>query len=137
MDLAGGGRFVPGDDHSFLTMYDGERAGGFVVADYTGNAMQMHVGSVSKRWLSRTLIWLAFDYPFRQIGCGKVLSPVRSDNLAAFKLTRRLGALFETRISDVYAPGVDMLVLSMTREACPWLTPPRVATWKAGVGIDG
>jgi len=132
MQLAGGGRFVTGDDHCFLTTWLGERAGGFVACEYTGNAMMMHMGSINPRWLTRTLLWMAFDYPFRQLGVGKVIAPIRADNLAAFKLVRRLGADFETRIRDVYAPDVDMLMLTMTRERCPWLIPPRVATWRVG-----
>lgn len=137
LDRAGGGRFRDGDDHVFLTVLRGARAGGFVLNEYTGNAMMMHMGAINPRWLNRTILWLAFDYPFSQLGVGKVMAPIRSDNLAAFNVARRLGADFEARIRDVYAPDVDMLMMTMTRERCAWLTTPKTATWKTGAHAHG
>jgi RimJ/RimL family protein N-acetyltransferase len=62
-----------------------------------------------------------FHYAFVQLGCLKVLAPVRSDNHAAIAIDLRAGWHLETVIRDIYAPGVDMLVLTMTKENCPWL----------------
>lgn len=115
------GTFTPGMDHSFTTHIDGEIIGGFVVSAYAGNSMAAHMAGDNPRWFSRELAWLVCDYVFNQVGCHKMIAGVRSDNRKAIAMDMRGGWQFETVIKDLFAPGIDMVVLGMTRDTCPWL----------------
>jgi hypothetical protein len=121
MDRCGRGVFNPSHDHSF-TSHDGDQIlGGFVLCHYLGNSMMAHMACEDKRWLSKDLLWLPCHYAFVQLGCGKVLGPMRSDNHRAISIALRAGWTLETVIRDVYAPGVDMMLLVMTKDTCRWL----------------
>jgi RimJ/RimL family protein N-acetyltransferase len=115
-----GGYFREGVNHSFSTHRDGDILGGFALVGYTGAAMTMHMASRDKRWFSRDLAALAFGYGFHQLGCRKLLAPVKSTNHALVALVRRGGWKFDAVLRDVY-PDADMIVFSMTRNECPWL----------------
>lgn len=128
------GRFDSAVDHSFSS-HDGSGAvlGGFVLCQYLGHSMTIHMAGDDAQWCSRELLWLPFHYAFTQLGCGKMLAPVRSDNYDALSMDLRAGWELETVIHDVYAPGVHMMVLSMVKATCPWLdyTPKQ---WRVGAG---
>jgi hypothetical protein len=116
------GTFTPGMDHSFSNHHDqGNILGGIVVGAYFGNSMVAHMAGDNSRWFTRELAWLAFDYCFNQVGCHKMIAGIRSDNHKAIAIDMRGGWQFETVIKDLYEPGVDMVVLAMTRDTCPWL----------------
>jgi hypothetical protein len=125
------GVFSPGYDHSFLALIDGARAGGFALCAYLGNSMTVHMAGDHPRWCSRDLLWMVFDYPFNQLGVGKLLAPVSSALPVALDLDTRAGWEVEATIRDVYAPGVDMIVLGMTRARCRWLAL-RPSGWQPG-----
>lgn len=114
------GYFREGWDHAFSS-HDGDRIlGGFALVGYLGDSMTIHMGSDDPRWCSRELLWLAFDYAFNQVGCRKLLAPVRSDDHKVIALNLRAGWQIEAVIRDVF-PGAHMFVLGMTRGTCPWL----------------
>jgi RimJ/RimL family protein N-acetyltransferase len=118
------GVFRPGMDHSFSshdTDKDNKILGGFVLNQYLGASMSVHMAGDDKHWCNRELLWLVFDYAFNQLGCTKMLAPVQSDNYAAISQDLRAGWHLETVIRDVYAPGIHMMVLAMAKDDCPWL----------------
>ena len=116
------GVFTPGMDHSFSSHdTQGNILGGIVVCAYFGRSMAAHMAGDDKRWFTRELAWLAFDYAFNQAGCHKMIAGIRSDNHKAIAIDMRGGWQFETVIKDLYEPGVDMVVLGMTRDTCKWL----------------
>lgn len=126
------GFFTPGWDHSFSShREDGSIRGGFALCTYLGNSMTMHMAGDDPGWCSRDLLWMAFDYPFNQLGVGKLIAPVRSDNYMALALDLRAGWCMETVVRDVYAPGVHLMVLTMIRDTCPWLAI-RPHGWHSG-----
>lgn len=108
-------------DHSFTTHRDGQILGGIVLADYLGNSWSTHMAGEDPHWCSRELLWLVFDYAFNQCGCHKMVTGVRSDNHKALSVDLRGGWKLETAITDLFAPGVHMMVLTMTRDTCRWL----------------
>jgi hypothetical protein len=116
-----GGRFNEGCDHSFSSHRDGKILGGIVLMDYLGNSWAAHMAGEDKRWFSRELAWLVFDYAFNQCGCHKLVTCVRSDRPKVLEIDLRGGWQVETAIDDLFAPGVHALILSMTRDTCPWL----------------
>lgn len=115
-----GGHFRQGWDHSFSAHRDGILLGGFATVAYFGNAMTIHMAGRDKSWFSRDLAALAFGYVFHQLGCTKLLAPVRSDNFRSLSLCRRSGWQPDAVIRGVF-PSADMVILSMTKETCPWL----------------
>jgi RimJ/RimL family protein N-acetyltransferase len=126
-----GGCFNPACDHAFSSHRDdGTILGGIVLADYMGNSWSAHMGAEDSRWFSRELAWLVFDYAFNQCGCHKLVGPVRSDNHLALATDLRGGWHLEAVIRDLVAPGVHLMVLTMTRDQCPWLNyQPK--TWRS------
>lgn len=123
------GYFRDGWDHSFST-HEGDRIlGGFALVGYIGASMTVHMAAEDPHWFSRDLAWLAFHYAFEQLQLRKLLAAVRSDNYIAIALDMRAGWKLETIITEAF-PDAHMIVLSMTREDCPWLDySPR--QWRA------
>jgi hypothetical protein len=120
-------------DHSFSTHDDsGKILGGFVLCQYLGASMSVHMAGEDKHWCNRELLWLVFHYAFVQLGCTKMIAPVQSDNYAAISQDLRAGWHLETVIRDVYAPGVHMMVLTMAKDTCPWLDY-KPKTWMPNV----
>jgi RimJ/RimL family protein N-acetyltransferase len=99
---------------------DGKLLGGVIYDGYTVACIFIHQAGFSKKWLSKDMLWVAFDYPFNQLGCSKLCGTIPSTNEELLAFNTRLGFKVETRIRDAY-PGGDMLILSMTRDECPWL----------------
>lgn len=131
MDRAGG-VFMPGHDNVFSRhREDGAIRGGFVLAHYLGASMTVHCAGDDKHWCNRDLLWLIFHYAFVQLGCIKMLCVPRSDDHRKLTMWLRAGWQLETVVKDVFAPGVHMMVLFMTKDTCPWLNyQPR--EWCAG-----
>jgi RimJ/RimL family protein N-acetyltransferase len=105
----------------------GVLVGGVLYKDYTGRggSIAMHVAGYSPAWINRTILWIAFDYPFNQLGVNKLFGQVPSWNRHAYKFDKHLGFVDECEIPGVY-PGGNMMLLSMTREQCRFLDrPPR------------
>lgn len=115
------GVFNPLLDHSFSSHDGAQMLGGIVLGQYLGASMLAHMAGEDKHWCNRELLWLVFDYAFNQLGCIKVLGAVRSDNHRAISVDLRGGWHLETVIGDVYAPGIHMMVMTMTKASCPWL----------------
>jgi hypothetical protein len=125
-----GGYFRPGWDHSFSTHRacprdsacpgDGALLGGFALVSYLGASMTVHMASCEKHWFSRDLAALTFGYAFNQLGVRKLLAPVKSTSRATLLMCWRAGWRYDGVIRDAYSDA-DMVLLSMTRETCPWL----------------
>lgn len=93
------------------------------VVGYCGflpNSCQMHVASVGENWMSRDLLWAAFDYPFNKLKIRTILAPVYSGNEEALRLNRHLGFEVKAEIEDAHMDG-DLTILTMKREQCKWL----------------
>jgi hypothetical protein len=116
-----GGKFTPGFDNSFSS-HEGDRIlGGFVLTAFLGGSMTAHMAAQDTRWCSRELLWLVFHYGFEQAGVYKMLTPLPSDDHKIIAMDMRAGWQLEATIRDAYGLGRHMLILSMTKETCPWL----------------
>ena len=114
------GVFTPGWDHSLMSVRDGRRLGGFALCHYLGASMTVHMAGDDPRWCSRDLLWMVMHYAFVQLGCRKLVAPVRSTNHPALAQDLRAGFRVEATIRDAY-PDAHMLLLTMTKDTCPWL----------------
>lgn len=99
---------------------DGELLGGVIYDGYTGPCIFIHQAGFTKHWMSRDMLWCAFDYPFNYLGCSKLCGTIPSTLPDLLDINTRLGFEVEAVIKGAY-PGGDMLVLSMTRDECRWL----------------
>lgn len=99
---------------------NGELLGGVIYTDFAVASIKAHVAGFSKRWLTRDMLWILFDYPFNQLKVGKIIGVIRSSNLKAVAFNEHLGFTVETRIRDVFPDG-DAVVMSMYRAQCRWL----------------
>lgn len=113
--------FRPGIDQVIMA-HDGDtRAGGFVLNNYLGASIAVHMAG-DKGWCSRDLLWMMFDYVFNQLHAAKLIAPCASDNHAVVSMDLRVGFTLEATIHDAYGPGRHLLALTMTRDKCRWLS---------------
>lgn len=95
-------------------------AGGVVYSNYTGVSLAMHVAGFTPSWISIDMLWVAFHYPFKQLGCSKIFGHVPEGNSKALEFDLKLGFKEEARIKDVFPSG-DLILLAMRRDDCRWL----------------
>lgn len=120
-------QFVPRLHHCIASYDEQDRiTGGVLFTDYWGNgsSCQMHVACFNKHWASKAMLYLAFDYPFRQLGVKKVFGLVPEENVAARNFDLKLGFKIEYLVEDVFNNPVGlngMYLLSMRKEDCKWL----------------
>jgi len=111
-----------GDFQAFasLSEFDNAVLGAVAFNGFWGHVCSMHVAGTG-RWLSRTLIWRSFDYPFRQLDMRAVMAPVAASNTRSLKFVQRMGFREIHRVKDGWDTGDDLIVLQMLREDCHWL----------------
>jgi hypothetical protein len=75
-------------------------------------------------------MWMVFHYAFNQMRCTKLFAPVKSDMYDVISMDLRAGWRLETSLRDVFDDDTHLLILSMTKDTCPWLdyTPTK---WRA------
>jgi hypothetical protein len=98
----------------------GKLLGGVIFDGCTGPCIFVHQAAFDKHWLSRDMLWVAFHYPFIQLGCKKLCGTIPSSRPELLDLNVKFGFSVEAIIKDAYPDG-DMLVMSMTRDECRWL----------------
>ena len=82
---------------------------------------QMHIAAVDEvNWMSRDLLWAAFDYPFNKLGVSVILGQICADNTDALRLNRHLGFKVVAEIPDAHMEG-DLVIMAMRKEDCRWL----------------
>jgi hypothetical protein len=122
-------QFVP-KLHSCIARYSKEKdslLGGVLFTDFRGGSVVMHWAGFHPNWISRSLIWLSFDYPFRQLDVNKVFGLTPESNIIARNTALRFGFKIEHVIDDVFkrADGFNSLyVLGLRKEDCKWLDMP-------------
>jgi hypothetical protein len=85
------------------------------------NSCQMHIAALSEvNWMSRDLLWAAFDYPFNVLGVKVILGQICGSNEDALRLNRHLGFKVVAEISDAHMDG-DLVIMAMRKEDCRWL----------------
>ena len=99
---------------------DGEVKAVIAYTNYQEKSICMHVGAIQDNWISKDLLWAAFDYPFNILKVNVILATVASTNIEALKLNRHLGFIDKAYIEDAHIDG-DLVILAMRRENCRWL----------------
>ena len=88
---------------------------------YNGASVICHMVAEGRNWLNRDFLWFFFFYPFEQLGVRKILAPVDSTNTVCRKFITHIGFTLEATLKDACPKG-DMLIYSMEKSACKWLT---------------
>lgn len=124
--------FNPGSSISVARVKDGELLGGVVYNDYTGESMGIHVAAYEDHWLNRDLLYVVFDYPFRQLGVKRLFSQMPEDNKVALHFNKRLGFEYVTRVEGVFRNNVACILTKMEATNCRYLSikPQRVIARK-------
>jgi RimJ/RimL family protein N-acetyltransferase len=98
---------------------DGNLMGVVGYDGYNGASVQMHVAG-DGNWISRQLLWAAFDYPFNTMKCNVVLGLIPSGNKSAIELNEHLGFQIDTVIPHAHPDG-SLVIMAMYRDGCRWL----------------
>lgn len=115
----GGGQWIPGRGTAIGRIVDGRIVGGILYEDWNGANVICHIAGEGN-WLSKTFLWMIFDYPFRQLQVKRMTAPVASTNLPARNFVERLGFEREAILHDAHPDG-DIIIYKMTADKCRWL----------------
>ena len=99
---------------------DGKLLGGVIFDGFTGPCIFAHQAGFDKRWLTRDMLWMIFDYPFNQLEVKKICGTIPASDKSLLEFNTKLGFKVEASIADAYPTG-DMLVMSMKKDECRWL----------------
>lgn len=116
------GTFDHTRDHTVALHENGVIQGGVCFTGYTGAAIALHMAGRETNWATRDFLWLVYHYAFVQLGCRKIVGSVSASNTRALSIDKRMGFVVEARLSEMYVDGSDMLILSMTKARCKYLT---------------
>jgi hypothetical protein len=126
-----GAVYNPACDRCVARIEKGALYGGVIYQAYTGASMSIHMAGFRPNWCNRDMVWVAFHYPFVQLGVKKLFGQVGIHKPEILKIDIQLGFKIEAVIKDVYPEG-DMALLSMYKDDCRWLkvTPRTIASQK-------
>ena len=102
----------------------GDPIGGVVYQEFTGTSIVMHVAAFGHEWRSRDMLWMAFHYPFCQLGVARVFGHTPENNTMALEFAQKLGFKIVAKIDGVF-PGGACVITALAREDCRWhhITP--------------
>lgn len=89
--------------------------------DCNGASVLLHCAGEGQTWLNREFLWFCFFYPFEQLQVRKIISPVESWNTQCRVFIEHLGFTLEATLKDA-SPKGDLLLYTMTRDQCKWLS---------------
>jgi RimJ/RimL family protein N-acetyltransferase len=104
---------------------DGEVVAGVLYENWNSENVWMHIAIapgviVSPRWARS-----AFDYPFDDIGVGRITAEVAEHNKRCRRLIERIGFRVEAQLEGAAQYGGRLLLYRLVREDCTLLRPRR------------
>lgn len=122
MKSAGGGSFAKANMEVISRSKDGILLGGVIYENYTGKggSILAHVAGFHPRWINRDMLFIIFDYPFRQLDCKQAFGQVAAKNEEARLFNKSLGFEELLTLEGVF-PDDDMILLRLKREDCRFL----------------
>lgn len=112
---------VPMDNTTGIVAWDantGDYLAIMVTDSWTPNSVDAHIVILNPFVLRHDFLEVCFSYVFGHSGRKKMFGQVRSDNPAALSFDKRLGFTEVARLTDVYADGVDNIILELHRDDC-------------------
>lgn len=118
-------QFVPGLHHCIADYSAQDQLkGGVLFSDWMGGSVQIHMAGFRKNWVSKSMLYLAFNYPFVQLNVKKLVGLVPEWNYRARNSNLRLGFQIEYKVDDIFNhKNLDngMYLMTMRKEDCKWL----------------
>lgn len=103
----------------------GKLLGGAVFDQFTEYQGQrnivMSAAFDSPAWCTRKTMRRLYGYPFLQLGCRRMTTITRADNVAARSADERMGFKQEGVIRCYFPGDVDAILYGMLREECRWI----------------
>lgn len=101
---------------------DGVLYGGVVYENYTGKggSILVHTAGFTKHWINKDMLWIMFDYPFRQLDCKQAFAQVPGNNTDCIKFSKAVGWEEVIRLPAVY-PDDDMILFRLYRDRCRFM----------------
>lgn len=99
---------------------DDELTCGVFYEGFTGSSITATIAIENGAVMPKDFLWAIFDYPFRQLGCIKMLAFIGANNWKSENLVKKMGFELEASIAGYY-PGEALLIYSMTKDQCRWL----------------
>mgnify|MGYP002712087482 CR=1 FL=1 len=115
------GTWVPGRGSTIGLLGPDGILGCAYYSDCNGASVMLHCAGEGKTWLNREFLWFAFYYPFEQLKVSKIISPVESWNTNCQIFIEHLGFRLEATLEGA-SPKGDLLLYTMTKEQCRWLS---------------
>jgi len=117
-----GGRWTPGKG-SIIGLWDDVTGpiAGCLYEGSNGASIMLHCVGLGKSWLNREFLWFSFYYPFEQLGLKKIICPVEPENEESKKFLLHLGFTLEATLENA-SPKGDLLIFTMGRDQCKWLS---------------
>lgn len=96
--------------------------GGVIYENYTGKggSVLVHIGAFRDNWINRDMLYVMFDYPFRQLDCKQAFCQVAGKNVHARKFCKSFGWEELVTLEAVF-PDDDMILMRMKRDQCRFL----------------
>lgn len=116
-----GTHFNPQCDVVAYRIKDGHLLGGVMYTDYSRESISMHSAAWTPHWINRDMLFVAFDYPFRQLGVKRIFGQTPEDNKHALEFNRKCGFKVIARIEGVYPNNVACVVTKLEAEECRFL----------------
>jgi hypothetical protein len=117
--------FVPRLHHCIARYSESDRLlGGVLFTEYRVGSVLIHMAGFDPHWVNKSMVYLAFNYPFIQLNVKKLIGMVPERNIKSRNNTLHLGFKIEYLVEDVlgYEDGVNgMYLMSMRKEDCRWL----------------
>lgn len=88
---------------------------------FNGASVIVHLAKAPAAKLNHDFIWYGSHYPFVELGVRKLIAPVESVNLPSRKFVEHYGFTLEATLKDAAVDG-DLLLYTMKKEDCPWLS---------------
>ena len=116
--LRAGTAFNRQRDISICRVVDGVPYGGVIFCNYTEESIAMHSGGFRKNWTNRDILYVMFDYPFRQLGVNRIFGYVPEDNDHAIRINENLGFVHVVTIPGMFKGNVGCYLMKMERDDC-------------------
>jgi RimJ/RimL family protein N-acetyltransferase len=100
---------------------DGEVLAGAIYTQFTGPSVIMHQVVFVEHGLNRDLLFVAFDYPFNQLGVKRIFGFVKETAEIVLAFNRHLGFKEVARIDGMYEHDINCIVMRLDREDCRFL----------------
>lgn len=118
---AAGTDYNPKAHANFCRVKGDMLVGGVLFSGYTGESIAIHMAGWDTHWVNRDMLFMAYDYPFNQLGVKRLFGLVPESNTTALGIDLKMGFRIVNRIEGVYRDNVACMVLCMERHECRYL----------------